>query len=260
MRDPERRDDNLLHEYARRGLIDEIKQKISSLEESEKIKLLNAKDISGDTILHIATKRMNVELVNFLMGENVNLNIYDANKKFASKSIIEDYDKIFAEDPCSPQLDSLLEISTLFLQKRFFDAILQNNKKFIESNLNFVNSKNIKGITPLHIASACGNKNIVDFLLRNEANVYDRDNEGMTALHYGAMSGSIDVVNSLMLADSDVKALNVREETPLMLFKVPESQADIDKVRPARDIIARNRVAIELALKPAFYQDKSGRH
>jgi ankyrin repeat protein len=112
----------------------------------------------------------------------------------------------------------------------------------------------------LHVASACGNKNIVDFLLKNEANVYARDNEGMTALHYGAMSGSIDVVNSLMLADSDVKALNVREETPLMLFKVPESQADIPKVIPARDIIARNRVAIELALKPAFYQDKSGRH
>ena len=123
-----------------------------------------------------------------------------------------------------------------------------------------VKFENIKGVTPLHVASACGNKNIVDFLLKNEANVYARDDEGMTALHYGAISGSIDVVNSLMLADSDVKALNVREETPLMLFKVPESQADIDKVRPARDIIARNRVAIELALKPAFDTEaKSGR-
>jgi ankyrin repeat protein len=129
-----------------------------------------------------------------------------------------------------------------------------------ESKTELVNFKNIKGITPLHVASACGNKNIVDFLLEKNANVYARDSEGMTALHYGAMAGSIDVVNSLMLYRSDVKALNKRGETPLMIFKVPESQADIDKVRPANDITARNRVAIELALKPAFNkEEKSGR-
>jgi ankyrin repeat protein len=47
-----------------------------------------------------------------------------------------------------------------------------------------VDSKDIIGCTPLHLASFKGMTKIVELLIENGASVDDTDNNGNTALHY----------------------------------------------------------------------------
>ncbi|KAF3634440.1 putative haloacid dehalogenase-like hydrolase domain-containing protein 3-like [Capsicum annuum] len=67
----------------------------------------------------------------------------------------------------------------------------------------------------LHMASANGHRSIVEYLIRNGADVNASNVEKNTPLHWACLNGHIEVVKSLILAGANVSALNSHERTPI---------------------------------------------
>lgn len=68
------------------------------------------------------------------------------------------------------------------------------------------NVDRISGRTPLHLAASEGHKDVVRFLLDNDANVNARDNKGRTPLHDAASGGFLHVVELLLANNADINA------------------------------------------------------
>lgn len=60
-----------------------------------------------------------------------------------------------------------------------------------------VNARSNKGVTPLLLAAAKGQKDVVELLLANEAATNTKDDNGETPLHKAAAEGHEDVVELL---------------------------------------------------------------
>ncbi|KAG5608574.1 hypothetical protein H5410_019855 [Solanum commersonii] len=75
-----------------------------------------------------------------------------------------------------------------------------------------LDSKDSEGRTALHMASANGHCSIVEYLIRNGADVNASNVEKNTPLHWACLN---DRVKTLILAGATVSALNSHERTPI---------------------------------------------
>jgi ankyrin repeat protein len=107
-----------------------------------------------------------------------------------------------------------------------------------------INARNIRGQTPLHLASAEGNNNAVQLLLENGAEVDAvATNSGCTSLHYAASLGHVDLCELLVRYGADTDAQTARLGTPLHLAVSrghPEVVALLLKYRARLDIRDKN--------------------
>ncbi|KAI3677877.1 hypothetical protein L6452_37149 [Arctium lappa] len=78
-----------------------------------------------------------------------------------------------------------------------------------------LDSKDEEGRTALHMASANGNVDIVNYLISNKVDVNASNVENNTPLHWACLNGRIEVVKILILAGADVSSLNRHERTPV---------------------------------------------
>ena len=69
--------------------------------------------------------------------------------------------------------------------------------------------------TILHWASETGHKTAVKHGLDLRADIQAKDKYGETALHYAAENGHLDIVRTLVLAGSNLHALDDHLRTPL---------------------------------------------
>ncbi|KAE9462144.1 hypothetical protein C3L33_05936, partial [Rhododendron williamsianum] len=80
----------------------------------------------------------------------------------------------------------------------------------------FLDSKDSQGRTALHMASANGHLDIVDYLITNGVQDVNAPNvEKNTPLHWACLNGHIEVVKNLILAGASVSAINSHERTPM---------------------------------------------
>ena len=91
-------------------------------------------------------------------------------------------------------------------------------------NSKYLNAKNDKRETPLHIATLENHPEILDFLLSNGASFKQRSNSQETALHYACDSGYADCVRSIVRSiknerdlEKHLNSLNHKKRTPLIL-------------------------------------------
>ncbi|OEY86541.1 hypothetical protein BIY23_03175 [Wolbachia pipientis] len=98
--------------------------------------------------------------------------------------------------------------------------------KFIIKNGADVNQKNCNGYTPLHLAALQDDEEIVDLLLANNANVHEKDNDGRMPLHISAVSiGMYKSVAELLLHNgADLDQQDDRGDTPLHLAVGSENE------------------------------------
>ena len=87
-------------------------------------------------------------------------------------------------------------------------------KKVIKSHPKKVNEK-MEGKTALQLACYEGHHNIVEFLLKNKAELNVKDTEGDTALHYAAFGKEIKSIQLLLKHGADVNAVNTKNQSAL---------------------------------------------
>ncbi|XP_008782015.2 ankyrin repeat domain-containing protein 2A [Phoenix dactylifera] len=78
-----------------------------------------------------------------------------------------------------------------------------------------LNSKDSQGRTALHMASANGHLDIVEYLISNGADVNAANSEKNTPLHWACLNGHIEVVKTLIQNGASLSVLNSHERTPM---------------------------------------------
>ncbi|CAF2591790.1 unnamed protein product [Rotaria sp. Silwood2] len=80
-----------------------------------------------------------------------------------------------------------------------------------------INAQDVLGrkSTPLHFSSGFGRKDVVEYLLNQNANVHMKDDGGLIPLHNAASFGHAEVVQLLLNYHSDVNALDSWNFSPL---------------------------------------------
>ncbi|EWY99924.1 hypothetical protein FOYG_03851 [Fusarium oxysporum NRRL 32931] len=82
-----------------------------------------------------------------------------------------------------------------------------------------LNVKTVAGETPLHASSAMGHLRVTQLLIQHGADVASKDNSGRNPLHYACRSGDLEVVN-LIIGSSQTETLDEADHwssTPLSL-------------------------------------------
>lgn len=79
------------------------------------------------------------------------------------------------------------------------------------------NKKPFDGNTALHAALRAGNDSIADLLLQYKADVNIKNNLGLTPLHYSAWYGMPYMTDVLLYYGANVDVRDIRDNTPLML-------------------------------------------
>jgi ankyrin repeat protein len=82
---------------------------------------------------------------------------------------------------------------------------------------NIIHTRTATGKTALHLAAVDGRKDIVDLLLRFQADVLIADNEGVTPLHFAAQGGWTEVVSAFVDRGAECEAYDKPGRTPLFL-------------------------------------------
>ena len=85
----------------------------------------------------------------------------------------------------------------------------------MEEEANVDINETMGGFTSLHIAAENGYLELVNFLLKNGANVNTRNDKKGTPLHPAALNGHLEVVTALILSGADINARVLDGCTPL---------------------------------------------
>ncbi len=102
----------------------------------------------------------------------------------------------------------------------FLVAIYQNNLEIIKSLKKSLKIKidditNSNESTALHIASYCGHKNIVEYLIDNGANINSSNKNKITPLFIASYYGYFDIVQILVENGANMSQTNINGESPM---------------------------------------------
>lgn len=175
-------------------------------------------DLNGLTALHWACCGGNVKIVKRLL-EKEPLKILNARTKDATTPFM-----LACLHNRQPVIELLLSLGAdkdlvnLKGYKAFHHACEGGNlelvEMFLKENPNEIHVKTQTGLTPLMIACKTGNPKMVDWLLKNQADVAALSGSKDTALHF-ACSRSKEIVELLYAHQADLNAENLNKETPL---------------------------------------------
>jgi ankyrin repeat protein len=120
--------------------------------------------------------------------------------------------------------------SSLALCGVIHEAVKNNDmakvRELIRNDPDLVFSRDEDGFTPLHLAAANGQKDMVEFLLTSKAEFDAKDNAGSTALHQAAAAEGehTDIVELLLARKADVNAADRNGLTPLHYATLANNQ------------------------------------
>jgi len=102
-------------------------------------------------------------------------------------------------------------------QKAITDGDVQAAGELLKSHPELVNSRGVLGATPLHSAVVTGEKEMVELLLDNKADVSLTDEAGNTPLHYAAGMNNKPAMELLLARGARIDARTNLGRTPLHL-------------------------------------------
>jgi len=189
---------------------------------------IEAKDDMGETLLMVASREGNIEMVQLLLDNGADVNKKDlyGNRSlryalgFNEESI--DIIKLLLKNGANiNEMDSEGDTPLIYICKNIFD---EENIELIKSLLEYgadVNKKDLKGNSSLIYAceNCCFRQediDIVKLLLKNGANINEIDSNGNTALMYACIKNKSELIKILLDNGVDVNIQNSEGLTALM--------------------------------------------
>lgn len=178
----------LLFEYLRNHEWDKFIKLVDLSDTDESINL-NASDNQGNYLLTYAVRFNKYDIVKKLIDKNIKLDIVDK-----------------------------LERSILYyaIEANFYkivELLVETSKNTI--GIMITDIRDINGNIPLHYAIKYKNKEIVEFLIKNNSNPYVIDNNGYNSLHLAVISGVLDIVKVIVNNISSLDSKTNKGETAL---------------------------------------------
>lgn len=180
---------------------------------------LGRKDIRGKTLLHYAVLGSAVDVVDFLLSQEIDTNIQDQSGETAlfdcarkgklviAKKLISKYAKL---DIKNNKNENVLHLAA---HKGDLDMV----KLFVENGCP-VNERTIEGKLPIHYAILAGHRHIVEYLLEvSDVSMFTLDSNQNTFLHYAARTTNVQMIKYFLDEKLDPNQLNDSFETPLFL-------------------------------------------
>jgi len=165
---------------------------------------VNAKNNSGQTLLHLACRTGNKEVAVLLIDKGADV---DAETELGwtplhDASTLGNHDIVKLLIDKGADVNANRAQSPAFPRAAFF--VIPNAKDNIR-------------VTPLYLATLYGGKNVIELLISKGADVNARNEIGQTALHRAAKSKSKDVVELLISKGADVDVKDNKGRTALDL-------------------------------------------
>ncbi len=162
--------------------------------------LINAQNNAGQTPLALALERNNIGTAQVLFRHNAAI----GNSANQLAAIIAD-----------GHVEHLQTDQQLLYYILIGDIERANHLLQTEDPLNYIDTVDDLDMTILHWAAARGYHDVVEFLLRAEADIDNADIEGMQPLHFAAQNGHRTIMKLLLAHGALVNARDRHGQTPL---------------------------------------------
>ncbi|PIA59522.1 hypothetical protein AQUCO_00400423v1 [Aquilegia coerulea] len=228
-----------LHVAAAFNRMDEISRLIK--EACEKGGSLDCRDRDGQTALHVAASKGNVEFVKMLMegGADMNAKCDEGWTALYTAAVNGDRQTVellmemgadpmisakdgrtavdIARDKGHKEVVKILEQGEMVLTTARRGEV-DNLKQLLKKGAN-PNYKDQYGLTALHAAAIKGHKHIVSMLIESGMDLECHDKEGHTALHLAVEGGNFETVELLVNRGANINAMSMRGATPIYMAK-----------------------------------------
>ena len=164
--------------------------------------------LTGNTSLHIFCKLGAYGDVRRLLTEGVDINSRDPNGD-------------------TPLLTALLTGNMTVVRE------LLNYQS--ETNILDVNCQNNVQSTPLHIASARGDMELVQALITRNANINAQNEYGATPLHFASLNGRLEIVKQLLNSGADIYIKNSKGETAIEIAQDNVKEFLMEQIVPIKE-------------------------
>ncbi|GFT78825.1 uncharacterized protein NPIL_531972 [Nephila pilipes] len=202
----------ILH-FAAKGIDIEV-FKLSSMFNDD----VDARDIKGQTALHVATSFKRRNIVEYLITE---VKMFVDDKDTTGKTPLH----IASENGWTEGVKILLKHKASTTLKDFFGfaalhhAIAKNNVDaaliLLEMESNVDGNKAFGSLTALHLAARIGNICLLKTLLERNADVNCKFYDHFTSLHFAVEAGNLEIVKYLIEKGADVNAIDRSGTTSL---------------------------------------------
>ena len=174
---------------------------------------VNAKNNYGSTPLHMAVSEHWGDAIELLIDNGGNI-----NAKNNTGETPLDYTQVISIDVWKEEVISLIRKhggKHGTISSAAIGGDIEAVKEFLAAGAD-VNAKTDRDeLTPLHIVSGHGHKEIAELLIVEGADVNAKSENGVTPLHWAALHGHKEVAELLIAKGADVNAKNDFGETPL---------------------------------------------
>ncbi|MCG8622940.1 MAG: ankyrin repeat domain-containing protein [Proteobacteria bacterium] len=202
----------------------------------------------SDTSLQNNAREEALQIFDLLIDEGADVNAKDDNGITPLRIVVDGKDEEVAETLVIAGADSQIRgEDNLTIAELLFEKDNLEGGKILNDIYEGDNDTATRITTPLHFAVSSGEVNVVEFLIKAEANVNIRDDDGITPLHLAVEKN--DVVTTEILIKANAK-VNIRDDdgfTPLHLALI-KNEAEtaeilINEIRNSEeeDINARDR-------------------
>ena len=154
--------------------------------------LINARDHTGLTPLHLATRNGQVVVAKFLIASRADVNARNSGSAGAG--------------------DTPLHLAAARGYKSLVELLLAHG-----ADVNANETQGGNGNTPLHLAAEKGFRSVIEVLLANKADINARNSTGETPLHHAVGRGFKAIAELLLAQGADVNAKTSSDGTALQL-------------------------------------------
>ena len=212
---------------------------------------VNARDEFGNTPLIVAAANKRLNVVNFLLTEEVvNINALNEGKISALHYAVcignVEIAKALADRADVNALCGEVKFSALHIAAEKNNADIA--KILIEKNAN-IDLVDDKGNAPIHIAANNGNAGIVELLLENKAKFNEVNKDRMTPLLFALKNKKSEVAIKLIRIGANLNLIDNNGDNPLCIsasYGLNEVVDEILKALSAVEILLGNREKVDI--------------